>query len=229
MNRLKAFFQSEKEKLRGYEGKAKAEYIWQYYKLWIIGIVLAVFLIALTVYQRLIIPSDNWFYITFANTSAEVDQGSELWQGFVDYSGYDTKEKNVYFNDSCYFDPQSSSYSEYYTYFVAYVEAGTLDLIAMERDDLEALGTTGRLLDLNREEADNLAEKYADRLIYAVPNDTEYSTEPVPIGIDLSDTCLVEKYHIYADSCAVGLSVNCPHLDAVEKFLDYIIEEESAS
>ena len=67
--------------------------------------------------------------------------------------------------------------------------------------------------------------KYEDRLIYAVPLDEEYSTEPVPIGIDLSDSALISKYHIYSDSCAVGVSANCPHMDAVLKFLAFVLED----
>ena len=102
---------------------------------------------------------------------------------------------------------------------------GTLDLIAMEKDDLQKLGERGRLLDLSRPEASEIMAKYKDRLIYAVPLDEEYSTEPVPIGIDLSDSVLVSKYHIYSDSCAVGVSANCPHMDAVLKFLAFVLED----
>ena len=148
--------------------------------------------------------------------------GSELWRGFVDASGYDIREKNVYFNNSCYFDPSDTRYNAYYTYFVAYVEAGTLDAITMERDDLALLGARGRLLDLS---GGAFAEKYAERLIYAVPANPEYGAEPLPIGIDLSDTCLVTTFRAYEKSCALGISANCPHPDAVERFLEYILSD----
>lgn len=223
MDTLKHWYQSERRKLRTLSRRAQVEYVWQYYKLWIIGIVS---LLSLTVYvtvHRLTVPADNWFYVTFANTYAEVGNGSELWRGFVDASGYDVRKKNVYFNNSCYFDPSDTRYNAYYTYFVAYVEAGTLDAITMERDDLALLGTRGRLLDLSRPEAGTLAERYADRLVYAVPANPDYGTSPVPIGVDLSDTRLVTDFHIYENSCALGLSANCPHPDAVARFLDYVL------
>lgn len=227
MNWLKEYFQRETEKIRELSTKEKAEYIWQYYKLWIIGIIAAVSFLVFCIVHRLTVPVDNWFYVTFANTYAEVTEGSELWEGYVDYAGFDTSEKNVFFNNNCYFDPFSTGYNEYFTYFVAYVEAGTLDVVTMESEDLAELGRYGRLLDLSSEKADGLAEKYADRLIYAIPDNEEDGTEPIPVGIDLSDTCLMTKYHLYENSCAVGLSVNAPHMDAIELFLDYIIEEEA--
>ena len=222
MERLKHWYQSERRKLRTLSRRAKVEYVWQYYKLWIIGISFLLFLTVYITVHRLTVPADNWFYITFANTYAEVGNGSELWRGFVDASGYDVREKNVYFNNSCYFDPSDTGYNAYYTYFVAYVEAGTLDAIAMERDDLALLGTRGRLLDLSGTE---FATRYADRLVYAVPANPDYGTEPLPIGVDLSDTRLVTDFHIYESSCALGLSANCPHPDAVARFLDYVLSD----
>ena len=219
---LKAYLRGEAEKIRALpDRRAKAEYIWQYYKLWIIGVFSVLFLTGYIVIHRLTVPLDNWFYITFANTYAEAGENSPIWRDFVHYSGFDPAEKNVYFNTNCYFDPASEGYNVYYTYFVAYVEAGTLDAITMERDDLITLGGRGRLLDLSRPEAGRIAEKYGDRFLYIVPPEQENS---IPIGIDLSDTPLVDEYRIYADTCALGISANCPHMDAVEKFLDYLTE-----
>ena len=227
---VKKYFQKElknaKREVSQLQGAAKLQYVWDYYKLWIIGIVCLIAFVIYFVIARAMTPNDNWFYITIANTQADAGNKSQIWRDFVDYSGYDTKEKNVYFNTNCYFDPFSEKVNQYYTYFVAYVDAGTLDLIAMEKDDLQKLGERGRLLDLSRPEASEIMSRYEDRLIYATPLDEEYSTEPVPIGIDLSDTKLIRKYHIYGDSCAIGVSANCPHMDAVLKFLSFVLEEE---
>ena len=223
-NWLRSYLAEEWRKLRTLSGRARAEYIWQYYKLWIIGAVsLAVLMLSFTIH-RLTVPADNWFYVTFANTYAEAGEGSPVWRDFLDYSNFDTKEKNVYFNTNCYFDPSSTAYNAYYTYFVAYVEAGTLDAIVMEREDLALLGTRGWLLDLSLPQAGDLMERYADRLIYALPGDTSYSTEPVPIGIDLSDTPLINTYHIYPETCALGVGANCPHPEALALFLQFLTE-----
>ncbi len=221
---LKQEYRKAKKEVSRLEGAAKLQYVWDYYKLWIIGVVCTLLFIIYFVTARIMTPNDNWFYITIANTQADAGNGSQLWKDFVEYGGFDTRQKNVYFNTNCFFDPFSEKPNDYYTYFVAYVDAGTLDLITMEKDDLQKLGERGRLLDLSLPEASKIMEKYSDRLIYAVPLDTEYSTEPVPIGIDLSDTVLVSKYHVYADSCAVGLSAHCPHMDAILTFLSFVLE-----
>ena len=61
--------------------------------------------------------------------------------------------------------------------------------------------------------------------MYCIPYDEEYSTEPVPVGIDLSDSSLVTKYHIYEDDCVLGISAYTQRLDAVEQFLAFVLEE----
>lgn len=221
---LKAYLLNEKKKIKDLDARRKWEYIWQYYKLWIIGIVCAVIAIIYFTVHFFVMPRDNWFYGVFANTYADVGEHSDLWEGFVAYAGLDVKEKNVVFNNNCYFDPGKKGYNQYFNAFVAYVDSGTMDIVTMEVGHLKTLGKKGRLMDLsNQEIAGVLAEKYADRLIYATPDNAEYSTQPIPIGIDLSDTCLVTEYHLYEDSCALGISSLAPHLDQVEQFLDYVI------
>lgn len=226
MSRLGNWFRTEREKLRPMAPRAAAEYIWQYYKLWIIGVISAVVLISFVVIRIHTTLADHWFYITFANTRADVGNGSELWQDYVDYTGYDLKEKLVEFNNESYFD-YTDHYAKgnvYYEMFVAMTDAGTLDAVTMEPEALTSLGESGRLLDLNRDECASIRAKYQDRFLYALPYDTEYSTEPVPVGIDISDSILMTKYHLYPEGCALGIGAQSNNLQAVERFLDYIYE-----
>lgn len=228
MNRLKAWFTSEKEKIKDLsDWHARAEYIWQYYKLWIIGIVCGLGFIGMVVYNFTTSLAENWIYVLFANTYAEIGTSSEFWDGFVDYSGYDVSQKNVIFNNSSYFDYSKNQGrgNTYYEVFVAYTDSGTLDAVTMEEASLVALGASGRLMDLNREECASIVEKYGDRLVYCEPFDSDYSTDLVPVGIDISDSRLMTEYHLYADSCVLGIGAQSQHIDAVETFLDYIFEE----
>lgn len=225
---MKEWFKGFKKQIAELDGwKAKTQYIWQYYYLWIIGIIAAVCFIIFAVQRFFFHVNDNWFYIMFNNTYAEVGDHSELWKGYVDYTGYDLKEKNVVFNNSSYFDyKEGVTGNSYFEAFVAYTEGGTLDAITMEADSLTALGESGRLIDLNSECCRSIKEKYGDRFLYCNPNDEEYSTDSVPVGIDISDSVLISKYHVYPESCALGIGAGSSHLDAVEAFLDYIYMEE---
>lgn len=229
MKWLSAYLASEWKKISALSGRAKAEYIWQYYKLWIIGIVAGVSLLVFTVYRVATVPTENWLYAMFVNTHAEVGNGSAFWDGFVDYSHFDLHQKNVVFNNDAYFDYSRNRAigNTYYEVFVSFADAGILDCVTMKHDDLVSIGATGRLLDLNRPECASIQEKYGDRFVYCEPYDEEYSEELVPVGIDVSDAPLLSRYHLYEDGCVLGLGAHTEHLDAVETFLDYIFEEAS--
>lgn len=228
MNWLKAYLQQEREKIRELSGGAKAAYIWEYYKLWIIGIGSFLILTIWLAFRILTNIPDNWMFLCIVDTRARMGTETEFWQGYVDYTGYDLKQKKVEFNSDNYFN-YAQDYgrgNDYYDAFIAYIDSGRLDAAIMTVDSLTKFGESGRLLDLNREECKNLMEKYGDRILYAIPYDTEYSEDPVPIGIDISDSIVMTKYRAYEKDCAIGISAFSQNIEAVEKFMDYIYEEE---
>ena len=170
--------------------------------------------------------SDHWFYLMLANTREEAGTNSPLWKGYVDYSGYDLSEKLIEFNDEAWFDygKNKAAGNKYYEIFVGFTDVGILDAVTMEPDNLTSLGESGRLLDLNADKCSRIREKYKDRFLYAIPYDKEYSTDPVPVGIDISDSILMTRYHLYTEGCAIGIGAQSEHLEAVELFLDYILQ-----
>ena len=105
------------------------------------------------------------------------------------------------------------------------VSGGVLDGITSGRDSLQALGKTGRLIDLDSEACASIKEKYGDRFIYAVPNDESYGGREAAVCIDISDSRLVTEYKVYNEPCALGIGANSSNIEAVERFLDFIFEE----
>ena len=225
--RLQRWFRTERKKVGAMTKRQAAEYIWQYYKLWIIGFVCLVWFTTFAVTRYRMANRDHWLYITFANTRASIGDGSELWQGYVDYTGFDMKKKDVVFNNEAYFDyaKDQARGNVYYEVFVGFTDAGVLDAVTMNPGALTSLGQTGRLLDLSREECASIREKYGDRFLYTQPFDEDYGAQQVPVGIDISDSILVTKWHAYTEGAALGIGANSGNIDSVELFLDYIFQE----
>ena len=223
--KIKTWFAGEKEKLRNKTPRQKADYILRYYWLWILVIIVVIYFGTFTIYRMNFAPKNNWLYGIFANTMGSGGNHSQLWYDFEDYAGYDLKEKNLEFVDSSWFDPSKTggTFNSYYQSFVALAEAGTLDFVTMGEEGLTELGRSGRLLDLNMDKCNSIREKYGDRFVTCLPLDEEYSKEEVPVGIDLSDSLLVTKYHLYDDSCVIGIGANSKNLEQVERFLDFVL------
>lgn len=226
--RLQAHFASEREKISYLDAKGKLAYILHYYWLWILGIGGGIFMLFYILFHAFFTVKDYWFYGIYANTMTDAGNGSSLWRDFVVYAGYNPKVKKVEMNARTYFDPsvQGGTNNSYYQMFVAVTEAKDLDVLVMGTKGLQAVGSSGRLLDLNDEKAASVLEKYEDRIIWCDPYNEEYSTEPVPVGIDISDSLLVTKYHLYDESeeIALGLGAYTQRPESAEKFLEFILQ-----
>ncbi len=224
MNSLKKWAETEKNKITKIQGtKAKAAYIWEYYKLWLIGIVAVCWFLSFAFVHYTVTLKEYWFYIMFTNTNAEIGDDSKLYDGYAAYTGYDLKKKKIVFNNNSYFDYLNGvTNNTYFQAFVAYADSGTLDAVTMESEALTALGESGRLLDLDSDACASIKEKYGDRFLYCIPYDKTYSSDEVAVGIDISDSRLMTEYHIYPETCALGIGAHSNNIEAVEEFLDYI-------
>ena len=153
---------------------------------------------------------------------------SQLWKSFTQAEQYDLNEKRVDFNAESYFDytKHEASGNPYFNAFTTLADAGELDAITMESASLAALGQSGRLFDLNDEKCADLKAKYADRFVYYTPTDENgKELDPIPVGIDISDSLLVTKYHLYVDSCALGVGAHSENIKEVGDFLSFVLEE----
>lgn len=227
MSRFGRWAKTEKEKIANIpDNRRRAAYIWDYYKIPIIAAVFLIWFVTFAVHQYTTTMHDYWCYMMFNNTYADAGNGSDIWEDYVEFTGYDLNEKAVEFNAESYFDySKGATGNSYFEAFVAYADSGTLDGITMETGALTALGKTGRLMDLNSEACASIKEKYGDRFVYSLPFDEEYSSEEVPIGIDISDSRVVSEYNVYAGDCALAVGAQSGNIEAVELFLDFILED----
>ena len=224
---LRNWLETEREKLHTMDRAKAAEYIWQYYKLWIISVVGAVCIGAYLLILSLLTPNENWLYVCFANVppGTALQEGGQLHQAYAQYAGFDLKEKNLVFDTNCYCNPSEKTYgNNYYNKLVALMDGGVLDLLVMEQEDLQAIGTTGRLMDLDGDHF-QLDERWKDRLIYCENTASDYEKALVPVAVDLSGSFLTEPEGPYTDGCAVSLSAASSRTEELERFLIFFLEE----
>ena len=206
--------------------RQRFQYIWDYYRLWILGALCALSLLAYGAAFLRDAGRDNWFCACFANTYGELGEGSAFRDEFARYAGYDLGEKNLVFHARIYCDPTRENYvNEYYRLLIALLDSGTLDVLVMERDRLSALGSAGRLMDLEDSRTRALYDAYRDRLVWCVPRDEAHGREAVAVGIDLAGSRLVGEGRAYPADAALGVSALSPHPDQAEVFLRFLFEE----
>ena len=232
--RLSVWWDTERTKLRPLTARQRAEYIWMYYRLWIVGILCTVLLVSTGISGFAASRRENWLAVCFANTYAELGNGSAFWKDYAQYAGYDLEEGNLYFNAQIYVDPARQSYgNHYYNLLVSLMDSGTLDAVVMERDRLRTLGSSGRLMDLEDERMETLYRTYGNRLVWC-STDTETESisstgkTKVAVGIDLRDSLLVGESRAYPENAALGINALAPHPEQVEVFLQYLFGENGS-
>ncbi len=207
--------------------KEKMGYMVTYYWLQIGGVVFAVFFLAYFLTHLIFGIKENWIYVTFTNVLTADEGVNALREDFIEYAGYDLKEKNVVFNSNSYFDASTiqGTNNNYFQVFVAMVEAGDLDAVIGTGDNIAAVGASGRLKDLASDEMRELFAGYSDRFIYCTPIDEEYSEDEVPVGIDISDCSIVNRYGVYTGDCVLGVGANTKNAEEVLRFLKFVYED----
>lgn len=226
---LKQWLETEQEKLARMAPGQRAGYIWQYYKLWLIGAACLLLLAGYIGYTALFVPKENWLYLVLANApaTAQLDEDSAFYQDLADFAGYDLKEKNLVLDTNCYCKPSQNSYrNHYYEKLVALLDGGIADGLVMEQEDLLALAQSGRLLDLQGERF-ALDEKWADRLIYYHNTGSDYPKAEIPIGVDLTGSRLTAQDGPYPMGCAIALSAAAQRPEQLEVLLGFLFQEET--
>lgn len=225
MRTLPQWYRDEREKLKGYGLMDRLRYIWQYYRLWIIGIGFVLGFTVYAVWNYVTVPGEIHFYGILSNTYAQLGEGSDFYWGFVRKAGYDLDEGVVELDCANYCKPSGrATGNTYYEKLISMLDGHVDDIWIAEAEDVIAVGETGRLMDLDRDTTGAL-EKYADRFVYCTPLREDYSPDPVPIGIDLAGTALADgEFSPYPGGAVLAINAYTQRLDQVPVFLEYIFE-----
>jgi hypothetical protein len=193
-------------------------YIWDYYKLLIIGVAVAIFLLGYFIRMFTAPKSDIAFEAAFVNCYDNVSESSDLYRGFSGY--FEEGEGKIVFDNNLFFDlNKSSDYNgSYYQKLVAYLEAGTYDAVICGYDNLVGVGQGGRYIDLRDERIKSVYDTYGDRAVYI-----ETEEGKIPIGIDISDSPFIGEMNSYGDGCYIAFCANSSHFEADVLFLEYLL------
>lgn len=221
MRSLSKWFTDERRKLAGYDWAFRLEYIWIYYKLWVVGLTALLTFLIFFFYTWFAVPSETLFHAVFSNTYAPLGEGSAFYREYVDYAGLNLREGNVVFNAENYCKPSTGRVqgNSYYEYLIAMLDGKSLDVWIAQQEEVLSIGAGGRLMDLRDERMAEVMAAYGDRLVWCQPLEGE---ELVPVGIDLSGSRLTGEFSAYPDGAVLGVNAYGTRLDRIKKFLDFL-------
>lgn len=237
-------------KVKDRPAKEKWEFFWDYYKIPVICIILAVVVIVQTV-SSVASQKEIVFSGFCINCKIGIDE-EPFWNGFYESAGIDGETQTV----ACYSDVQiMPGQTQLNNSTIQRIIAGCAvqdaDFVAGDPYAFQVCAYTSQRLftDLREVLDEETLEKYADRLYYideAIidllnspvgeqvepnaleypqdPKDPEAMEKPVPVGIDVSDREDLQKaYYLDGTTIYVGAVRSTARPKLTKQFLEYLL------
>lgn len=221
---IKSSAHAEKKKLSEIPGiRKKIQYIWDYYRYWIFGIICAIaFCISIgnSIYTNM--KYTQIFYCAIFNNPLPDEYLDNIESGFSDYYGLDPESETMYF-DSSFTIAEEDGESTYMTIqrLGAMVAAKSIDVMIGDDYAIGKYAEDGYFYDFK----DILSEEtYQALLPYMV--EYTYTDEDISYPgmylIDLSQSKLVQDGIIYIDEPLAGIVINSQNPLVAVTFIEYL-------
>ena len=216
------WIKQELKKIKEMPIKKATGYIWDYYKIPLIsiGVLLGLTCYFISIFLRPV--QETAGAVAFINFYENVTEDSVFYTEFMkEYKEKMPKESMLVFDNHYFFnlEKEADYKNSYYQKLIAYLEAGTVDVVICEEENLMGIAKSGRFLDLSDERIVEIYKQYQERIVYLF-----LEGEKIPIGIDISDSSVLTGLNGYQKKCYLAISSNVLHLEFVESFLQYLLK-----
>lgn len=216
--------QTEKESFQRMTIGKKLEHIWEYYKLPLLGIALALFLIIYTIVKLVSPEPEILMHAALVNASPMLAEEEDTFARYLKEHDYDPAEETIAVNASLYFDREHMSESNAVSYqaLAAMVMVGEIDLLTGDADTFDLLGKGSGLMEMEDVLPPEIYEKYQDRL-YTV--EQEETGQELVCGVWLADINSLTRDGYYVTKVLAGIPTTAANPDMAKEVLLYLLEE----
>lgn len=228
--------------LKTLKGKAKLQYIWDYYKLPLIVLAILLYIFGYILYNHFT-EKERILYTALVNVNAGETLTKGLCNDFLDSLNLNPSQNQLELYTGLYLTDNDQNAYHQYTYasrikILAMIDGKLLDVVLMNKEAFDAFSQNGYLYDLAEflPQADiNLYESIQSDLVAnliilednAIEHqlDTSLSYEAVTeehyYGIDLSHTPLIKNAR-FAEPVYLGIIANSPRTDIAVAYIKYL-------
>lgn len=220
---LKEQFQNEKAKLSKMNAKAKIDYIWEYYKYWIIGTIAGIALIYGIVDAQIENSKDTYLYLTMVNSSMVSSGETTLMDDFAAYAQVDQSKVKLNLDTSI---QMKTDMSDEYSMnssakMFAQFAAKTIDSTIMNKDMIDFFVDKDAFADLEQILPADFYNAHKDNFIKG----TDSEGNEFICAIDISDSKIFQKTDSYMETPYYGIIVNSENQENSIQFLEYLYSQ----
>lgn len=210
----------KKTDFKALSNKAKVQYVWDYYRWPIIGVIIAVAFVG-SVIHHYVTYREPLLNVIMTNCSDPFSADDSGYDEFLAAYGYDADESPISLLASLSFPEEnpSSAYNDYQV-LATMVAAGEQDLFFGTGEAFLNYAEQGALLDLSTVLPAEILKQYEDHLVYSTDAG---ESEPYPCAIELTDNEWVKKNNYYSSSCYFGIFYRNQNLEACKQFAEFLL------
>lgn len=209
-----------KVELKELPPKKRIQYIWDYYKWWILGGLFAIYMLTSSIYQYAT-AKEQLLQLILVNGSVSYTEVMFA-EDYLEAEGYPSDKYELIASTVEFKMTETSYQQDYYTLqsLIARLTSGDIDVFAAPADIFATYGTEGYLLDLRDIFTKEELTSYEKYLVY--------TTDPVtattyPCAFDFTNHPWITKHNYYSDSCQFGILYNCSNVEQAKRFLSFIL------
>ena len=209
----------KKTKLSELSARARIEYIWDYYKVYIFT-VLFIIMLVVSLGGHYLGKREPFLNVLIVNSQLEGKQEKTGFEDFFEAYGYELYEGNVSLNRNV-----STVEDTYYSYandmvLTTLVSASGEDIAFWTEDAMGSFASRGAFVDLSEVLSEETMDKYKDSLIYTDENGTKTS---YPYAIVLEDNGWIVENQYYQE-CNFSIFAASENLETAIQFAEYLLE-----
>ena len=209
-----------KVKLRELPPKKRITYIWDYYKLWIIGGIFVISTLVSSIHQY-ITAKDCLLQLIMVNADIPITE-TVFAEDYLTAREYDLNEYEL-IASSAKLKMTKESVAEDYQVTqatIARLTSGDIDIFSAPADILKPYLEEGYMLSLEDIFTDDELSKYEDYLVYTSDPATK---QDYPCAFDFSENEWIKSHGYYNGSCQFGILYNCSNVEQAKDFMLYIL------
>jgi len=221
----------ERDKLREMNFKEKLDHIWEYYKFFIIGFVIAATVILSVIYSLVLNPNPEPVLFISWNAGFATDEQIDDLKEYLEYHLVDEEENEEVVISMFFFDennPETIMVGHQRT--AAMIAAGVIDLFVLDEELLEAYSQIGFLLPLESIMAEiyrrdsEIYNRITEYTIYALCGVEDDVFEERVAAITIGRNPLFSGLGFFEQEMYLGVSVTSGNLNNVIKAIMLFFE-----
>ena len=155
----------EKTKFSDLSGKKKAQFIWDYYRWWIIGGVIAIIVLSVFIHDWRENSKPTYLYAEMLNTYFGVDKSNTLYDDYVREAGVDLSKEQVIIGTDTFLDVDNydTTMIAYQQRLVANYAAQAIDVVIGPKKIIEGPANCDSYADLSKTLPPDLIDELEDK------------------------------------------------------------------